>query len=434
MATIRKQAPTAGGIAVRARDTGRILMLQRSIADPDDPNRGTWEFPGGNLEHDEQPFDGARREWEEETGVPLPAGEHAGIWRHGVYEGHIWVVPHETDLHLNADRENRPVGNPDDPDGDDIETVAWLSPGEAQAMPKLRNEVRAGTDWQAIERAAPGAVAKRDTRPVVTLRRRISIRKRSFPTLVRAHVRGGRTLPSDAQAELRRFLNAHPDMRAQEAAEHGFDPLADLPRYVAAERGEGEHPSLNVTPLTADAIRQWEREETEQAQGVVKEQPAAGDVHVDSASNILAPRKRKRSDEPEEAQEMGEDPQDPDRVDVRVLKTDDEQRIVWGIVLEPDVEDAQHDIVSKEDVELAAHRFLYNQTPMGVQHRRLAPEGTRPVESYIAPVDFEMGGQVVKAGSWVLATHVPDDELWGEVKKGLRAAYSVAGSGKRTPV
>jgi len=156
-----------------------------------------------------------------------------------------------------------------------------------------------------------------------------------------------------------------------------------------------------------------------------KDAPTATDVHVDVPLGEAKPkRKRKKGDVVETS-----------TPELSVLKADDEARVVYGIVLEPDVEDSQGDVVSKEDVELAAHRYLYQQgLAIGDQHAKMAPGTVRPVESYIAPCDFSMGGQVVKAGSWVLAAHVPDDNLWEQVKKGHKGAWSVGGSGKRSPL
>lgn len=145
-------------------------------------------------------------------------------------------------------------------------------------------------------------------------------------------------------------------------------------------------------------------------------------MHVDSASGDITvdmPAGKKKRRRP-----------------VEVVKADDDQRLVYGVVLEPDVEDRQGDVISKEDVELAAHRFMHGVQRLGIQmgdqHRRRAPAEVLPVQSYIAPCDFEMGGQQVKKGSWVLVTHVADDDLWQQVKKGAKGAYSVAGSGRRT--
>lgn len=145
---------TVAGIAVLADDTGRILMLQRSIVDKDDPAAGTWEFPGGHLEDGEEAFTGAKREWEEELGAKLPAGEIRGSWKRGIYEGFLFAVAHEADVNINLQPDDRHVLNPDDPDGDDIETAAWWDPAHVPQMPALREECSA-TPWDLIERATP---------------------------------------------------------------------------------------------------------------------------------------------------------------------------------------------------------------------------------------------------------------------------------------
>jgi 8-oxo-dGTP pyrophosphatase MutT (NUDIX family) len=155
----RNSETTHAGLVVRAADTGRVLMLQRSIKDEADPARGSWEFPGGGLDPGEQPLEGAIREWQEETGTQLPPGTLHGSWKNGIYEGHVYVVPSEQDVPLNLDPENRQVANPDDPDGDDIETIAWWAPSEARTNPALREECQL-CDWDMIDGAVPGATFK----------------------------------------------------------------------------------------------------------------------------------------------------------------------------------------------------------------------------------------------------------------------------------
>lgn len=136
----------AAGIAVRAGDTGRVLMLQRSN-DPADKAAGTWEFPGGRLNEGEHPHDGAKREWQEEMGVRLPKGKHAGSWRSGIYQGFIHDVPTEDSVKLNLDTEDRKVRNPDDPDGDNAEVAAWFHPHQLRRMSGLRDELRQARPW-----------------------------------------------------------------------------------------------------------------------------------------------------------------------------------------------------------------------------------------------------------------------------------------------
>jgi NTP pyrophosphohydrolases including oxidative damage repair enzymes len=140
----------AAGIAVRAKDTGRVLMLQRALADPDDddpdPNAGTWEFPGGKLDDDEHPWDAACREFEEETGCKLPKGKRTGEWvsRNGVYQGYVWTVKNEDKVPIFGDRDH--AVNPDDPDGDKTEALAWWTPQHLHDNPALRRELAESLD------------------------------------------------------------------------------------------------------------------------------------------------------------------------------------------------------------------------------------------------------------------------------------------------
>lgn len=131
------------GLAVRAADTGRVLMLQRCL-DPEDPAGGCWEFPGGHLEGDESPLQGAWREWAEETGSIPPPGVKTGEWvsANGIYAGIVWTVDCESMVPVRGDRD---VSNPDDPDGDCVEAIAWWDPtllaGNTAVRPELLGDL-----------------------------------------------------------------------------------------------------------------------------------------------------------------------------------------------------------------------------------------------------------------------------------------------------
>ena len=144
--TVRKAA-TVAGLAVKASDTGRVLMLQRALTD-DDPAAGRLEFPGGHLEDGESLIEGACREWAEEVGCPPPPGVQDGSWvtPNGVYQGIVWVIPAESDLAINLDPEARTVLNPDDPDHDQVETVMWMDPDLLRDNPAVRDELAATLD------------------------------------------------------------------------------------------------------------------------------------------------------------------------------------------------------------------------------------------------------------------------------------------------
>jgi 8-oxo-dGTP pyrophosphatase MutT (NUDIX family) len=148
------QAISVAGLAVKAADTGRVLLLQRALTEGD-PAGGTWELPGGHLDEGETPAEGAIREWQEETGAPVPPGVLAGTWDDGIYRGHVMVVPSEATVTINLDHEDRDVLNPDDPHGDMVETIAWWDPEDLPGLTALRPELAAAVDvWLPVMRAA----------------------------------------------------------------------------------------------------------------------------------------------------------------------------------------------------------------------------------------------------------------------------------------
>ena len=134
----QRQGPYVAGLAVRAADTGRVLMLQRAVTDSD-PAAGLWELPGGHAETGESLLAAAVREWQEETGRQLPAGEMTGFWDagNGIYQGFVFTIPREDGLDLSGPRE---VANPD---GDAFEAVAWHDPELINGNPACRPELRA---------------------------------------------------------------------------------------------------------------------------------------------------------------------------------------------------------------------------------------------------------------------------------------------------
>lgn len=147
--------PTVSGIALKAHDTGRVLMLQRGLEDEDDPARGTWEMPGGHHEEgDLTSLHAGIREFQEEVGQEFPAHgvvKHTWTSPDGVYQGHVVVIPSEKDLSM---KDGRVVPNPDDPKGDHHEQAAWWEIAHAKKNPALRAEVKAHTPWKEIEKAS----------------------------------------------------------------------------------------------------------------------------------------------------------------------------------------------------------------------------------------------------------------------------------------
>lgn len=112
--------------------------------------------------------------------------------------------------------------------------------------------------------------------------------------------------------------------------------------------------------------------------------------------------------------------------EVKVLaKEADEQKLVYGIVYEPDTVDAHGDFMTAAEIEKAAHGFLKDAREIDKQHDFQGGVG-EVVESYVAPADFEMNGETIKKGSWVLVTKA-SEAVWNEIKKGEITGYSMAG-------
>lgn len=113
------------------------------------------------------------------------------------------------------------------------------------------------------------------------------------------------------------------------------------------------------------------------------------------------------------------------QIAVGIKKSDGVKHVVYGVVLEPDVEDLQGDIISAEEIEQAAHNFMASYQIIVDRHEAMAD--ARPVESYIAPIDFEMAGQTIKTGSWVMAVKIFNVDLWDKIVAGEYTGFSIGG-------
>ena len=109
-----------------------------------------------------------------------------------------------------------------------------------------------------------------------------------------------------------------------------------------------------------------------------------------------------------------------------------DERYVLGIVLEPEVVDAQGDIYSAEEVRQAAHRFMEEFGGLGLMHRLRVNGQVKVLESFLAPADLHIAETDVRKGTWLLAVRVLSDALWGQVQDGSLSGFSIGGSARRT--
>ncbi|MCM3752671.1 XkdF-like putative serine protease domain-containing protein [Bacillus licheniformis] len=109
-----------------------------------------------------------------------------------------------------------------------------------------------------------------------------------------------------------------------------------------------------------------------------------------------------------------------------IAKAEDEKKLVYGVVYEPDIQDAHGHFMTAEEIQKAAHGFLKNARKIDKDHNFQGGVG-EVVESYVAPADFEVNGETIVKGSWVLVTKA-GDEIWEQIKKGSITGYSMAGT------
>jgi hypothetical protein len=117
---------------------------------------------------------------------------------------------------------------------------------------------------------------------------------------------------------------------------------------------------------------------------------------------------------------------------VPIAKASAEERTVTGVVLQPEVVDAQGDIMDKSVIRAAAHRFLagYNtRTKPGLMHKDFKPR-FEIVESYLAPQELTINGKTVAEGSWIMTMKVLDDKVWDQIKKGKLTGFSIGGKAR----
>jgi ADP-ribose pyrophosphatase YjhB (NUDIX family) len=87
--------------AIPVTDAGEIVLLRRGI----EPGRGLWAQPGGFLEVDETPTEGAIRETREETGLVVVPGEIIGLYAR--LEAAVVVLVYEATIAAGEARTSR---------------------------------------------------------------------------------------------------------------------------------------------------------------------------------------------------------------------------------------------------------------------------------------------------------------------------------------
>jgi hypothetical protein len=103
---------------------------------------------------------------------------------------------------------------------------------------------------------------------------------------------------------------------------------------------------------------------------------------------------------------------------IEIRKTDDDERLVYGIVYAPDEVDAHGDTATAAEIKKACHAFSEAQRldQVDKQHDE-DPKNGVIVETYLLKGEDEMFPDD-PVGAWAVVIKVLDDDAWDEVKKG----------------
>lgn len=122
-----------------------------------------------------------------------------------------------------------------------------------------------------------------------------------------------------------------------------------------------------------------------------------------------------------------------------LIKGKPAKRVFYCVVLEPDTEDLQKDVIDAEEIEKVAWQYAVDSRFLSTAHQKrpdgsLVPAPAEVVETFLAPVDYEIDGELIRKGSWVMGIRVNDEEVWNNVESGDIDGVSIGGTGIRTPV
>jgi Putative phage serine protease XkdF len=183
---------------------------------------------------------------------------------------------------------------------------------------------------------------------------------------------------------------------------------------------------------------------------VMKDSPGVGDVHQGTVLGNARRRRRRPgerailTDPPVVKTTTPSDAEGAWRIDVPILKADEELRTVYGwasVINEAGsvVTDHQGDQITEAELVRAAHEFVGASRHGGLLHAQgadgLPHRGGEVVESLVLTPDVQKAiGVDLKKTGWFIGYRVADDDAWALVKDGTLRSFSIGGKASRVPV
>lgn len=106
-----------------------------------------------------------------------------------------------------------------------------------------------------------------------------------------------------------------------------------------------------------------------------------------------------------------------ERKSTLIKSMDQELKQVTYVAMLPDSVDLHGDFTSAEEVRKAKESFNQSMQRTNLFHLYMT-DSFEVIESYLAPAEFELGGQTVLKGTWLMTLQVKDDTLWDLIKSG----------------
>lgn len=119
---------------------------------------------------------------------------------------------------------------------------------------------------------------------------------------------------------------------------------------------------------------------------------------------------------------------------IQIIKTDNSFNTVLFVALSPLEVDRNGDTITEEEITKTAHDFMTNlsEKKVNVDHEdKTDIESAEFVESFIAPVDIQVGLETIQKGSWIIGIRF-EDETYEAIKNGDFVGISIEGNGTRT--
>ena len=118
----------------------------------------------------------------------------------------------------------------------------------------------------------------------------------------------------------------------------------------------------------------------------------------------------------------------PKKTTIPIIKqANEELKQATFLVLAPDEVDLHGDIYDANEVRKACHNFNTYCRKANLLHL-FDTETFSIAESYIAPVEMQMGETIIKAGSWVSVLQFHNDDIWTDVKDEKFTGVSIGGT------